>query len=202
MEALVSQLFFSTVKRLNPVLLRGDLETCEREVTGEMKKLALTPFKIVLDLSITNDPASAAVHFDRFFDLESKRFRIGSAYTEMNGFAINPDRWFCDLFAYSTDGGHGHYDWLSNWQSERFEDYEITGLEPLQQVYASEASLAKEYRAARYMSSLMVVVKFQKFMQRASLQMKRLQFPLYVSAHDFDFIASFDGDRKGGRKKS
>jgi HEAT repeat protein len=42
------------------------------------------------------------------------------------------------------------------------------------------------------MSSLMVVVKFQRFMQRAASHMKALHFPLYVTAHDFDFIAVFD----------
>jgi hypothetical protein len=188
----MSDLFFSTMKRLKPVLLRGDLEGCESEVAGEMQKLSTTPFHVVLDLSITNDPVNAAAHFDRFFDVESKRFQIGAAYTEMNDFSINPGRWYCDLCAYSTDGGHDEHDWLSDWQSRRFERYEINGLERLQHVYASEAFRAKENRAASYMSSLMVVVKFQKFMQRAASEMKMLQFPLYVTAHDFSFIASFD----------
>ena len=159
------------------------------------------------NVSITNDPANAALHFDRFFDLELKRFRIGAVYTEMNGFAINPDRWFCDLFAYTADGGRDEYDWFSDWQSKRFQDYEITGLEALQRVYASEAFRAKENRTASYMSSLMVVVKFQMFMQRAASHMeKMLRFPLYVTAHDFDFFASFDprpeSDRPPIRKMS
>ena len=137
----MSDLFFSTIKRLGPELLRGDLEACEREVAAEMQKLAPTPFHLVLDLSITNDPLDAARHFDRFFDVESKRFQIAAAYTEMNGFDINPGRWYCDLFAYSADGGHDEYDWLSDWQSTRFEEYEINGLERLQAVYAGNAFL-------------------------------------------------------------
>jgi hypothetical protein len=188
----MSDLFFSTMERLRPALLRGDLKACESEVAGELQKLASTPFHLVLDLSITNDPANAARHFDRFFDVESKRFQIGAAYTEMNGFDINPGRWYCDLFAYTADGGHEEYDWISDWQSNRFDDYEINGLERLQEVYASQAFRAKENRAASYMSSLMVVVKFQRFMERAASHMKALQFPLYVTAHDFDFIAAFD----------
>ena len=36
----------------------------------------------------------------------------------------------------------------------------------------------------------MVVIKFQRFMQRAAERMNDLQFPLYVTAHDFDFIAA------------
>jgi hypothetical protein len=189
---LMSDLFFSAIKRLTPVLQQGDIESCEREVRNEIQKLPPTPFHVVLDLSITNDPVDAAAHFDRFFELESKRFQIGAAYTEMNGFDINPGRWYCDLLAYATDGGHDEYDWLSDWQSNRFANYQIRGLERLQQIYASDAFRDKENRSASYMSSLMVVVKFQRFMQQAATHMKLLHFPLYVTAHDFDFIASFD----------
>ena len=52
----MSKLFFSTMKRLRPVLLQGDLATCEREVAAELRKLPPTPFHLVLDLSISNDP--------------------------------------------------------------------------------------------------------------------------------------------------
>ena len=50
----------------------------------------------------------------------------------MSGFDINPNRWYCDLFAYTADGGYGGFDWLSDWQSEPAEEYTITGLESLQ----------------------------------------------------------------------
>ena len=188
----MNDLFFSTMERLTPALLDGDLETCEHEIAKELKKLRRTPFHIAFELSILNDPADAANHFDRFFAAESKRFQIGAAYTEMNGFDINPNRWYCDLFAYEADGGHDDYSWLSDWQSKRFDEYEINGLEPLQGVFASDAFRDKANRDAIHMADLMVVVKFQKFMRDASSHMKLLRFPLYVTAHDFDFITSFD----------
>lgn len=186
----MSHQFFATMKRLTPALRRGDLEACEQEVAKQIRALPVTPFDIVLDLSISNAPADAAAHFDRFFHQESARISIAAAYTEMNGFAINPDRWYCDLFAYSANGGHDDYDWISDWQSKRFEDYTINGLERLQEVYASDAFQEKANDDMSYMSSLMVVIKFQRFMQRASAYMKQLSFPLYVTAHDFDFIAA------------
>jgi HEAT repeat protein len=188
----MSNLFFAVMKRLRPTLLKGELESCELELASEMRIVPRSPFDLAAELSITNDPAEAAEHFDRFFNRESKRFAIGAAYTEMNGFDINPDRWYCDLFSYDNDGGHDDYDWLSDWQSKPFDEYQITGLEPLQDVYASAAFRDKKNRDASYLSSLMVVVKFQRFMQRAASHMKLLRFPLYVTAHEFDFIASFD----------
>lgn len=114
---------------------------------------------------------------------------VMAVYTEMNGFDINPDRWYCDLFAYESDGGTDDFDWISDWQSELFEDYTITGLERLQAVYASKAFHNPANEDARYLSSLLVVTKFQRFMQVAAARMTDLRVPLYVTAHDFDYIA-------------
>jgi hypothetical protein len=177
------------MKSLTPALRNGDLAEVERGVVEQIRALPSSPFHVVLDLSITNDPSHAAAHFDRFFTVESRRFQLGAAYTEMNGFDINPDLWYCDLFAYPQDGGDEDHDWLSDWKSDRFDAYVITGLEELQAIYASAAFREKANRAASYVSSLLVVVKFQRFMAAAAGGMKQLRFPLYATAHDFDFIS-------------
>ena len=72
---------------------------------------------------------------------------------------------------------------------------EIHGLEGLHAVYDSSAFEKEEFNDASYMSSLMVVVKFQQFMQLSARRMTELRFPLYVTAHDFDFIAEFPASR-------
>lgn len=184
-------LFFQTMDQLTPQLRAGDLAGCEAGACDALRALPKSPFHIAADLAITNDPAEAAKHFDDFFGVESKRFDVRAVYTEMNGFDINPDRWYCDLFAYTDDGGLDDFDWLSDWQSELFEDYTITGLEPLQAVYASKAFRDEANRDACYLSSVVVVAKFQRFMQRAAERMMVLRVPLYVTAHDFDYIARF-----------
>ena len=185
----MSRLFFDTMKQLTPALRKHDLAAVERGVEEQLRALPHSPFHIALELSITNEPAEAAAHFDDFFSAEAERFPIAAAYTEMNGFDINPDRWFCDLFAYVKDGGEIEHDWISDWQSEYFSDYTIYGLEQLQSVYANSLG-DKRYREASYISSLLVVTRFQRFMENAVRKMKLLRFPLYVTAHDFDFIAT------------
>jgi hypothetical protein len=154
-----------------------------------LRSLPKSPFHIAADLAITNDPAEAARHFDDFYRAESERLAVRAAYTEMKGFDINPDRWYCDLFAYTADGGLDDFDWLSDWQSEPAEDYTITGLEPLQAVYASKAFRDPANSDASYLSSLVVVTKFQRFMQRAAERMLALRVSLYVTAQDYDYIA-------------
>ncbi|QDT67384.1 hypothetical protein MalM25_02810 [Planctomycetes bacterium MalM25] len=185
----MSSILFEMMDRLEPSLRAGDLEGCEMAIETRMRSMPVTPFHAVLNLAITNDPQDVALHFDRFFKQEAVRFSIAAACTEMNGFDINPDRWYCDCFAYSAYGGHEDYDWLSDWQSERFDDYTIKGLEELQQVYASGALLDDNCSDASQLTSLLVVIKFQRLIERASRSMKHLSFPLLSTAHDFDFIA-------------
>jgi len=184
-----TDLFVRTIEELTPRLRAGDLAGCEAAACDALRALPKSPFHIAADLDITNDPTEAAGLFDDFYRAESERFAVQAVYTEMNGFDINPDRWYCDLFAYTADGLLDDFDWLSDWQSEDFEDYTITGLEQLQAIYASNAFGDPANKDASFLSSLVVVTKFQRFMQRAAERMTALRVPLYVTAHDFDYIA-------------
>ena len=172
-----------------PILRAGDTARCERTVAAHLAALPQSPFHIAIDVNITNSPADIATHFDGFFRQEAVRFKIGSAYTEMNGFDINPDRWFFDVFAFLEYGGHDDYDWLADWQSESYDDMTITGLERLQEVYAGPAFRDKQFEDAGYVAGLLVVTKFQDLIRRAAPQMRELHFPLLATAHDYDFIS-------------
>lgn len=183
----MSQISSQLQKQLVPFLRKGDLELCQRTVADRLAKLPLSPFHIVLDLKVTSNPVDVADYFDGFFR-EQPRGLIAAAYTEMNGFEINPDLWFFSPFAYQKHGGHEDYDWLSNWQSGEFDDYAIDGLEPLQQVYANKAFREKRYDDASSVASLAVVLKFQDLIRRAVPHMRELRFPLLATAHDYDFI--------------
>ena len=170
-----------------PVLHAGDTARCERTVAERLAPLPQSPFHIAIDLSITNTPTDIAAHFDGFFRQETARYKIGATYTEMNGFDINPDRWFFDVFTFTEYGGHD-YDWLSDRQSESYEDMTIMGLEPLQEVFASPAFRDKQFNDANYIAGLLVVTKFQDLIRRAARHMRELHFPLLATAHDYDFI--------------
>lgn len=183
------ELFFKTMEYLTPQLRAGDLAGCETAACDALRALPVTPFHIAADLQISSDPAEAAQHFDAFYRIESMRLTVRAVYTEMNGFDINPDCWYCDLFAYTTDGGLEDLDWLSYWQSKPCKTLTIRGLEPLQTVFASGAFRDPSNEEACYLSCIVVVAKFQRFMQLAAERMSALRVPLYVTAHDYDYIA-------------
>ena len=186
-HAHMSNIFFELQEQLTPALRAGDLAHCQRTVTERLSALPRSPFHTVLDLDVTNQPAGVAAWFDGFFR-QQPRALVGAAYTEMNGFDINPDLWFCSAFAYQRYGGHEDYDWLSNWQSGEYDDMAITGLEALQDVYASEAFRDKRFTDACDVTGLAVVLKFQDLIRRAAPHMQELRFPLLATAHDYDFV--------------
>jgi hypothetical protein len=184
----MSRVSFELQKQLKPVLRAGDIERCERVIAERLAAMPRSPFHIALDLRITNSPSDIARHFDRFFNREAQRFTLAAGYTEMNGFDINTDRWYFDMFAYDNYGGHDDYGWLADWNSESFNQMTITGLEPLQEVYDSPAFSERSFDDQCSIAGLLVVVKFQDLIRRAAPLMQQLQFPLLSTAHDYDFI--------------
>jgi hypothetical protein len=174
---------------LQQSLRDGKLYDCEQTVAEQIRRLPRSPFHNLLEAQISNRPSDAANIFDHFLEIESQRFSVAAAYVEMNGFDINPQPWFCDIFAYTAYGGHDDYDWLARPQSAKSPSYAISGLESLQDVYASTAGREKCFQDARNLSSLLIVIKFQGFMKKVAAEMTALRFPLLVTAHDFDFIA-------------
>lgn len=184
----MSNISFELQEQLTPVLRAGDIGQCERIVAKRMGEMPPSPFHAVLDLSISNSPQEVAAFFDRFCLKEEGRIKLAAAYAEMNGFDLNPKRWYFSFFGFEEYGGHASYDWLADWQSEDKSVITITGLEPLQEVFASAALDDDKSATACDLASLFVVIKFQDLIGRSAPHMERLRFPLLATAHECDFI--------------
>lgn len=198
----MSDVFFDLQEQLRPALRAGDTAQCQRVIGERLAGLPSSPFHVALDLAITNPVSAVAAHLDGFLKREAARFEVGAAYVEMNGFDINPDRWFFDVFAFDHYGGHDDYDWLADWQSEEYDDMTVTGLERLQAVFASAAFRDPRFKDASYVAGLLVVARFQDLMRRAAPAMRELRGPLLATAHDYDFIYEIDParlDERAGR---
>ena len=184
-------IWLDLTSELLPDLLIGNLDACVKRVELELDKIPPSPFHLIKEENFTNDPKQVAQFVDSFIENIRIKYEIKAIYAETNGFDINPDRWFFDLFAFEEYGGRDDYDWLANYSSVFDQSMVLKSMEELQSVYASKAGINLEYTEARGLSSLLIVIKFQKLIQSSVPNMKYLQFPLLVTSHDYDFIYEF-----------
>ena len=135
-------------------------------VTFLEKRLAaerVARFKGLLGNNFTNTPASILSAINKFVDACSEQFAVRAIYLEMNGFDINPDRWYFDSFAYIKYDPKD-VEWLCEWQSPDWPKVTLKGLEPVQAdfdwYHAKEVWKEKKYERAYEVSVLLVMVKF------------------------------------------
>ncbi len=181
-------------KQIEPHLREGDLDHCTKQVRDALLRLPNSPFHIATELDFTNDPAIVAQHFDTFLTRERARFDIRAVYTETNGFSINPDCWYFDLFAYDVYAGLEDVYWLAEWNSSDTQGMALTGMEPLQSVYDSNSFRNEEYSETIDLASLFVVVRFQALISRSAPLMEQLKCPLLATSHDYDLIFEYRPD--------
>ncbi|OQX11240.1 MAG: hypothetical protein BWK80_44925 [Desulfobacteraceae bacterium IS3] len=187
--------WFEIAEQIEPELRKGNLKTCIKRVTEELKKMPKSPFHSVVNFGFTNKIRDVAEYFNNFIRKEKERIDIKAIYVEMNGFDINPELWFFDLFAYESFGGHDNYDWLEDWKSEEYESMTLTGLEAIQEVYAKyedgEYDDDNDFSNARDMCSLLIVLYFQDIIRQSASLIKGLKLPILVTAHEYDFIYEY-----------
>jgi len=122
-----------------------------------------------------------------------KEIKPVAYYCEMNGFTINYDRWFIDLFSFEnyslTD-----WDWLSDFYDSTANDFTITGFEDIQTVFQDvhendrfeEPNIQKAYEICE----LLVILRLQELFRETYNNEKEewSKIPMFVTAHDYDLI--------------
>ena len=176
-------------QRLGPLLRSGDLISAERLLVESLRATPWSPYHIACHLRIETPPETVAAYFDSFLATTRRRTRVALVYSELNGFTINPDRWYCGACGFDEDHGRDSDDWLGDFNTYAEEDLVIEGLEPLQEVFAESSVLDRrerdEFRDARDFAERLVVVKFQRMLQEALPSMRNMDVPLLAAAHDW-----------------
>ncbi|MGR8935857.1 MAG: hypothetical protein ACU837_15965 [Gammaproteobacteria bacterium] len=179
------------VVQFAPKLRHGQIDPCISMAEKALKKLPVSPFHKVIELEFENEREEVAEYFDAFYTRVSKQFSPAAIYTETNGFAINPDEWYFDLFGYDTYHGHENYDWLANPNAESNSSRTLYGMEELQEVYASGAFYNNAFNSESELCSLIVVLKFQKLIRESLKLLQHANCPILATAHDYDLISEF-----------
>ena len=178
--------------RIVPWLREGKFAEAEALLSQWLRAKPGSPCHVVADLDVTTPPAECAQYLDAYVARDPQ---FAALFIEMNEFTINPDRWFCDVFGFYEHEGTDDFAWLANFRScamdEGLGTLTITGLEPVQAAYAARRAggpQTEDLETDNLVQAL-VIVKFQKWLQRSLPLMKAVRCPLLASAHEFeDFI--------------
>jgi hypothetical protein len=130
---------FELSERLGELLKQDKVDDAILIAETKLQQHTKTDFNKILGRGIKNLKDDFADYIDEFYNKIDSRMTVKAIYCEMNGFTINPDLWFVDLFAYDKFGGTEDYDWLADWDQENSskESFVIRGYEDIQAVYES-----------------------------------------------------------------
>ena len=191
-----SRLWASVARRFLKSDISGAIEFLEERLAKEKG----VRFKGLLRNGFTNKPRSVLTSINKFIDACSKEFAIKAVYLEMNGFDINPKRWYFDSFGFVRCGSTSEsLDWLCDWQSPNWPPVTLTGLEDVQLdfewYHAKEIWRDKKFTRQYDLAVLLVLCKFLLLIELALAAGKRSRpLPLLATAHDFDTHARFEAD--------
>jgi hypothetical protein len=162
-----------------------------------MQALRKTPFHDVLGRDFLHQTDAAADYLATFHRNASERVKVAAMYFEMNGFTINPDRWYFDGFAYKTEGDTWELEWLAHWDADTgCDQFTLTGMESVQEAFAARYGDQEQPLSVRLAAELadhLVNARFMQLIEAAHSSGKRKYQPLhglpvFATAHDWDTV--------------
>ena len=207
---------FELADKLDNMLQEDKIDEAIEYAENELKKFPNTYFHKVLNNDLLHLKQDLENYLNDFFISASKFYsgnkgllnsffkkktasdkKLKTIYSEMNGFTINYDRWFIDLFAYSFYNGLEEIDWLAEFEYHGEKSLTITGFEKLQTAFKdymeNEKWKDEELKKSMEISELLVILRLQQLFQQTYKEGTEKEtvwtkIPILVTAHDYDMI--------------
>lgn len=201
---------FELADKLSELLESKKLDEAIAMAEQELKNIPTTDFHKILDKNILHMTSNLANHINEFDKStkevlkkkqgfiknlfgSGKEVKPAAYYCEMNGFTINYDRWFIDLFSFEsyslTD-----WEWLSDFYDSTANDLTITGFEEIQKAFEDvhennrfeESNIINAYQVCELLVILRLQELFREVYQSGNYDWSDI--PMFVTAHDYEMI--------------
>lgn len=201
---------FELADKLSEPLESKKLDEAIAMAEQELKNIPTTDFHKILGKNLLHLTSELAKHINEFDKStkevlkkkqgfiknlfgSGKEVKPAAYYCEMNGFTINYDRWFIDLFSFEnyslTD-----WEWLSDFYDSTANDLTITGFEEIQKAFEDvhennrfeEPNIDKAYEVCE----LLVILRLQELF-RGTYKLNQGDWdriPMFITAHDYELI--------------
>lgn len=188
--------------KLEELLKTEGLDQAIVVAENELKALPVTRFHAIIGKNLLSLTPGLIDYVDTFYMdstsfFEGKGKSLKAIYSEMNGFSINYDRWFIDIFSYSFIGEEGDHYWLADYEFEAQGSYIISGFEDVQGAFEdymkNKRWSDKTQEACMEICEYIVILRLQQLFKNACEVAKSsgknwAGIPVFVTAHDYDFI--------------
>lgn len=182
---------------LDSLVLKNQLDQAIALAEMELTKLPQTQFNQVVGKNLLHLKEPLLNFLNEFYKNKKDEITIKAIYSEMNGFTINYDLWYIDLFAYTECGGLDDLDWLADFEVSSDDCMTISGFETLQVAYEdymenerwSDKKLAEACKICEFLIILRLQELFRETKKLATYQeLEWVNIPLFATAHDYDMI--------------
>ena len=184
-------------EKLEKLVFENQLDKAITFAEGELTKLPKTGFHKIVGKNLLHLKEPLLNYLNEFYKNAKDEIEVKAIYSEMNGFTINYDLWFIDLFAFTECGGLEDLDWLADFEVSSVDSMTITGFEELQSVYEdymeNEKWSDEKLEEACEICELIIILKLQElFRETKKLAIEKnfewANISLFATAHDYDMV--------------
>lgn len=184
-------------EELDKLVLYNQLEKAIALAEGELTKLPITDFHKIIGKNLLHLSEPLEKYITDFYKNAKGKIDVKAMYSEMNGFTINYDLWFIDLFAFTKCGVLDDLDWLADFEVSSDHSMTIAGFEELQAVYKdymeNEKWRDEALDDAGEICELLIVLRLQELFKEAkkiaiNKNLDWAEIPLLATAHDYDMV--------------
>ena len=200
---------FDLADSLTKLLEEKQLDAAIEIAESELRKIPPTDFHKVIGKRLTNQSEKLKEYIIKFDEsttkilnkkksflaalLNNETKRPSAYYCEMNGFTINYDRWFIDLFSFDKLD-ESDWEWLCEFYDSTTNNLTITGFEEIQKVYEDVHENNRfdfpNIKESYEVCELIVILRLQELFRETYRNQtdKWSQIPMFVTAHDYEMI--------------
>jgi hypothetical protein len=178
----------------------GKLTTCIERLEEGLRALRETLYHAILGRDYLHHAEEAAEYIVDFFREAREAAPVAALYFEMNGFSINPGRWYFEGFAYERGDTLWNLtwdtEWLSRWDKHTRSQFTLTGWEPVQDAFARLYAKPKQplgVQLAGEIAEYLVVARYDQLIGAAHAIAKKkcrdlTGVPVLCTAHEWDTL--------------
>ncbi len=184
-------------ENLNKLVVSNQLDKAIKLAEEKLTALPQTDFHKIIGKNLLHLTEPLTNYIDKFYKTVKGEIDVKAIYSEMNGFTINYDLWFIDLFAFAECGELDDLDWLADFEASSDDSMTISGFEELQTVYEdymkNEKWEDKNLEAACEICELLIILRLQELFKESKKvaidkKLNWAHIPLFATAHDYDMI--------------